>query len=88
MKSIPSLKLREVIKGLEKFGFVKDRQKGSHLILVNPSTKKMTVIDLDGRFEYSNEVESEIKAPSEYVLYQNYPNPFNPFTEISFSIPK
>lgn len=44
MKNIPSLKPREVIKGLEKFGFVKERQKGSHLIMVNPVTKKLTVI--------------------------------------------
>ena len=46
MKGVPSLKPREVIKGLEKFGFVKDRQKGSHLILINPSTKKMTVVPI------------------------------------------
>ena len=46
MKGIPSLKPREVIKALEKSGFIKDRQKGSHLILVNPITKKMTVIPI------------------------------------------
>lgn len=44
MKNVPSLKPREVIKGLEKFGFVKERQKGSHLIMVNHTTKRLTVI--------------------------------------------
>ena len=40
MKNVPSLKPREVIKGLEKFGFVKERQKGSHLRL---RTKKRRI---------------------------------------------
>jgi hypothetical protein len=44
-------------------------------------------IDFDGSFSYSNTVELEITAPSEYQLYQNYPNPFNPSTLISYQIP-
>ena len=35
---------KKIIKVLQKAGFVKDRQKGSHLILVNPKTKARTVI--------------------------------------------
>ena len=46
MKAIPSLKPREVIKALEKLGFIKERQKGSHLILINPATMKITVIPI------------------------------------------
>jgi hypothetical protein len=45
-------------------------------------------IDLDGRIEYSQEIEVEVAIPEEYVLYQNYPNPFNPTTTIEFSLPE
>jgi len=38
------LTAKKIIKVLQKAGFVKDRQKGSHLILVNPKTKARTVI--------------------------------------------
>ena len=48
--------------GLERFGSYKYRLKQ---------------IDLDGTFEYSNEVEIEIH-PDKFSLEQNYPNPFNP----------
>lgn len=48
MKKLPSLKAREVIRALKKFGFKEDRQKGGHLILVNYLTKKRTVIPIHG----------------------------------------
>lgn len=46
MKTLPALKARQVIKALKKLGFVEDRQKGSHLILINPNTKKRTVVPI------------------------------------------
>jgi len=46
MKQLPSLKAKEVIKVLEKLGFEKDRQKGSHLVLLNPFTQRRTVIPI------------------------------------------
>jgi photosystem II stability/assembly factor-like uncharacterized protein len=46
---------------------------------------RLKQIDLDGKYEYSDEIEVEI-IPNEYVLYQNYPNPFNPTTKISYQI--
>lgn len=48
---------------------------------------RLKQIDLDGTFEYSDEVNVELVL-SEYVLAQNYPNPFNPTTTINFNIPK
>jgi predicted RNA binding protein YcfA (HicA-like mRNA interferase family) len=33
-----------VVRALKRAGFVEDRQKGSHLILVNPVTKARTVV--------------------------------------------
>ena len=51
-------------------------------------TYRLKQIDFEGSFEYSNEVEIEVIAPSVYILEQNYPNPFNPSTNINFSIAK
>ncbi|MBZ0198855.1 MAG: hypothetical protein K8H86_03240, partial [Ignavibacteriaceae bacterium] len=48
---------------------------------------RLKQIDLDGKFEYSPEVEVEITAPDNFALYQNYPNPFNPSTTVEFSLP-
>ena len=43
--------------------------------------------DFDGSFQYSNIVEVDFNAPSEFALSQNYPNPFNPTTQIEYIIP-
>ncbi|MBZ0200960.1 MAG: T9SS type A sorting domain-containing protein [Ignavibacteriaceae bacterium] len=48
---------------------------------------RLKQIDFDGSYKYSNEIEVEITAPEEFVLYQNYPNPFNPVTKIKYTIP-
>lgn len=46
MKTLPALNARKVIKALKKFGFVEDRQKGSHLILINTSNQKRVVVPI------------------------------------------
>ena len=46
MKQIPALDSRKVIKALKKAGFVEDRQKGSHLILINPLSNRRAVIPI------------------------------------------
>ena len=48
---------------------------------------RLKQIDIDGTFEYSEEIEVVI-VPTEYILEQNYPNPFNPKTNIKFSLPQ
>jgi hypothetical protein len=48
---------------------------------------RLKQIDIDGTFEYSDEVEINIGSPNNFELVQNYPNPFNPTTIISYSIP-
>lgn len=35
---------RKVVRALKRAGFVEDRQKGSHLILIQPETKARTVV--------------------------------------------
>lgn len=40
----PSLTALKLIRALKRAGFVEDRQKGSHLILIHASTKAMTVV--------------------------------------------
>jgi predicted RNA binding protein YcfA (HicA-like mRNA interferase family) len=44
MPKIPSLTARKVIQALKRAGFVEDRQKGSHLILIHPETMARAVI--------------------------------------------
>ena len=44
IKKLPSLKSKEVIRVLERLGFQKDRQKGSHLIMFNNFTKRRTTV--------------------------------------------
>ena len=46
MKNLPSLTAKKVIKALKKNGFVRDRQKGSHLILIHPNTGRRAVIPI------------------------------------------
>ena len=46
MKNLPSFRSSDVIKILEKLGFNKLRQKGSHVILYNSNLKKLTVVPL------------------------------------------
>ena len=46
---LPALKPREVIKILKKVGFEEARQTGSHLILVNRVTKKITPVPIHGK---------------------------------------
>ena len=46
MKKLPSLTAKQVIRILRRLGFYEDRQKGSHLILINPLTKRRTVIPI------------------------------------------
>lgn len=48
---------------------------------------RLKQIDFNGKYEYSDLVEIEFNAFSEYLLEQNYPNPFNPSTKIKYSIP-
>lgn len=46
MKKLPALSAKEVIRILKKFGFQEDRQKGSHLVLINLATKKRAVVPI------------------------------------------
>ncbi|MDY6821165.1 MAG: type II toxin-antitoxin system HicA family toxin [Deferribacterota bacterium] len=49
MAKLPSLTPQEIIKILEKKGFVLDRIKGSHHIYYQPETKRRVVVPLHKR---------------------------------------
>jgi hypothetical protein len=49
---------------------------------------RLKQIDFIGSYEYSDEVEIDVKGPLVFSLEQNYPNPFNPLTNIKFSVPE
>ena len=44
MAKLPALTARKVVRALHRAGFVEDRQKGSHLMLIHPETKARTVV--------------------------------------------
>ncbi len=48
MSAVPSLNARKIIRALKKAGFVEERQKGSHLVLVNSPMKARTVVPIHG----------------------------------------
>lgn len=54
--------------------------------ITGKSKYRLKQIDLDGKYEYSEEIEVEIEILNKYELSQNYPNPFNPSTTIKFSL--
>ena len=41
---LPSLTSRKIIRALRQLGFIEDRQKGSHLVMINHQTKRLTVV--------------------------------------------
>ena len=48
---------------------------------------RLKQIDYNGTFEYSNEIEVEVRVLDKFTLEQNYPNPFNPTTTIKYQLP-
>jgi len=54
------------------------------LIDVGKYFYRLKQIDFDGTFEYSNEIEVEVRVLDKFTLEQNYPNPFNPVTTIGY----
>ena len=49
-------------------------------------TYRLKQIDLNGAFNYSDEINVEVKSVYTFYLDQNYPNPFNPATTIKFGV--
>jgi photosystem II stability/assembly factor-like uncharacterized protein len=49
---------------------------------------RIKMVDNDGKFKYSEVINVNIVAPSDFSISQNYPNPFNPVTSIRYSIPE
>ncbi len=46
MPKLPSFKPREIVKKLQKLGFIKHHQVGSHLTMKHPTTNRRAVIPM------------------------------------------
>ena len=49
---------------------------------------RLKILNLNGKFNYSNLITIDLSTPLVFAVSQNYPNPFNPSTTISYQIPK
>lgn len=46
MSRLPSLTAKDLVRALKKAGFEEERQRGSHLRMRHPETKKLTVVPM------------------------------------------
>jgi predicted RNA binding protein YcfA (HicA-like mRNA interferase family) len=46
MSRLPSLTAKDVVRALKKAGFEEERQRGSHLRMRHPETKRLTVVPM------------------------------------------
>jgi predicted RNA binding protein YcfA (HicA-like mRNA interferase family) len=49
MSRLPALTATKIVRALKRVGFVEDRQKGSHLILIHPNRGARTVVPIHAR---------------------------------------
>ncbi|MEK9160341.1 MAG: type II toxin-antitoxin system HicA family toxin [Patescibacteria group bacterium] len=49
MPKLPILKAKELVKVLKKLGFIEQRQKGSHLVLVNEDRNRQIVVPIHNK---------------------------------------
>ena len=49
MPETPKVTPREMVRALERAGFVPDRQKGSHLTLLHADSRRRTVVSMHSR---------------------------------------
>jgi photosystem II stability/assembly factor-like uncharacterized protein len=48
---------------------------------------RLKILDNNGDFKYSPEIQVTVSSPVSFEVSQNYPNPFNPTSSIKYSIP-
>jgi predicted RNA binding protein YcfA (HicA-like mRNA interferase family) len=46
MSTLPAVTGKQTVRALERAGFLKDRQKGSHLILIHPQRRVRVVVPM------------------------------------------
>ncbi len=51
-----------------------------------PHAFRLRVVDVDGRFDYSETIEVSVETPGSFVLGAAYPNPFNTSTSFTLAL--
>ena len=74
MPLLPSLTARKIIRALKKAGFLEERQKGSHLVLIHSETRIRTIVPIHGG--------KTIKSSLVYAIIKDAQLTVNEFIEL------
>jgi predicted RNA binding protein YcfA (HicA-like mRNA interferase family) len=70
MSGLPVLPASQIIKALKRAGFVEDRQRGSHVVLIHPQFKTRTVVPVHPGRDISKPLLKKILADAGLTVAQ------------------
>jgi predicted RNA binding protein YcfA (HicA-like mRNA interferase family) len=70
MGDVPVLPASQIIRALKRAGFVEDRQRGSHLVMIHPVSRARTVIPIHGGRDIGKTLLKKILADAGLTVAQ------------------
>jgi predicted RNA binding protein YcfA (HicA-like mRNA interferase family) len=70
MGDVPVLPATQIIRALKRAGFIEDRQRGLHLVLIHPVSKARTVIPVHGGRDIGKTLLKKILADAGLTVAQ------------------